>query len=65
VCRQEKEQRGFSQATFLENNYHDKISIQQEADSFHQQTGLKFKEETSETIRAELVMVLKLGHFVM
>jgi predicted HD phosphohydrolase len=28
-------------------NYHGKISIQQEEESFHQQTGLKFKEETS------------------
>ena len=26
---------------------HDKSSIQQEEDYFHQQTGLKYKEETS------------------
>jgi hypothetical protein len=28
-------------------------SIQQEEDPFHQQTGLKFKEETSEVLQLE------------
>jgi hypothetical protein len=37
-------------------------------DSFHQQIGLKFKEETSKVsfhagFEAQLCMVLKLGHF--
>jgi len=37
-------------------------SIQQEADSFHQQIGLKFKEETSKFLRFELNWgVLKCG----
>ena len=32
--------------------------------SFHQQTGLKFKEETSEVLHLEYnILVLKLGHF--
>jgi hypothetical protein len=30
-----------------------KSSIQQEEDSFHQQTGLKFKEETSKVLHLE------------
>jgi hypothetical protein len=34
----------------LKLNCHDKISVQQEVDSFHQQTGLKFKEETSQVL---------------
>jgi hypothetical protein len=38
-------------------------SIQQEAGFFHQQIGLKFKEETSKFLRLEFCVVLKLGHF--
>jgi hypothetical protein len=34
-------------------NCHGKSSIQQEEDSFHQQTGLKFKEETSKVLHLE------------
>jgi hypothetical protein len=34
----------------LVRDCHDKGSTQQEEDSFHQQTGLKFKEETSEVL---------------
>jgi hypothetical protein len=41
-----------------------KSTIQQEEDLFHQQIGLKFKEETSETtFGAQHCTVLKLGHF--
>ena len=34
-----------------------KSSIWQEEDSFHQKTGLKFKEETSEVLRLKLCIV--------
>jgi hypothetical protein len=37
----------------LNQNCHDKNSIQQEEKSFHQQTGIKFKEETSKVLHLE------------
>jgi hypothetical protein len=37
----------------LMQDYHGKNSIQQEAGSFHQQTGLKSKEETSKVLHLE------------
>jgi hypothetical protein len=44
--------------------WHEKSSIHQEVNCFHQQIGLKFKEETSEvTFGAQLRTVLRLGHF--
>jgi hypothetical protein len=44
---------------------HGKRNILQEKDSFHQQIGLKFKEESSEVLymRRRLVMALKLGYY--
>jgi hypothetical protein len=39
------------------HNFHSQSSIQKEEDSFHQQTGLKFKEETTELLHLELIIV--------
>jgi hypothetical protein len=45
-------------------DFQGKSGIQQEKDSFHQQIGLKFKEETSEVLHLEhTFMQLKLGYF--
>jgi len=45
--------------------YHGKSIVQQEEGSFHQQIGLKYKEETREntTFVAHLLMVLKHEQF--
>ena len=39
--------------TYIVENRHDKIRIQQEEDSLHQQIGLKFKQGTIEVLHLE------------